>query len=303
VTASIPMMPIEQGFPRPDWSTIATAIETQPMENWNELWTDRAREWVEAIGATLGGAYQLTESETFLVLSAQDKRYVNLLSGFMERARRKILTSLDGIALDDGYGKHVALIFDEQEPYYEYMSYHYPPEGEFALSSGVFLNTDYGHFAFPYLHLSEAEATSAHELTHACLRHIPIPLWLNEGLAVTMEGDICGHHLPRMDSERFNMHAAYWNASTIQEFWSGHAFNRPDEGSGLSYELANQCVRALARDYKLFSSFANAAVHDDAGEAAAVATFGCGLSALITGFFGDGDWTPQPKEWVVHGAA
>lgn len=292
-------MPIEQGFPRPDWAAIAAVIEAQPESQWHDLWTSRAREWVNAIGATLEGPYQLTESEHFLVLTAQGTRYANLLSSFMERTRRRILSTLAGVARDDGYGKHVALVFDEQEPYYEYISYHYPTEGEFALSAGIFLDTAYGHFAFPFVEISEAEATAAHELTHACLRHLPLPVWLNEGLAVIMEAEIGGHQMRRLDAERFNEHASFWSASTIQEFWSGTSFGRPDEGSGLSYELATHCVSSLARDYGKFSAFANAARGDDGGESAALTTYGAGLAALIEGFLGHGEWAPESKRWAA----
>ena len=146
----------------------------------------------------------------------------------------------------------------------------------------------------------EAEATAAHELTHACLRHLPIPLWLNEGFAVAMEDEICGSAPLRMESERFAEHAGFWDEGTIQEFWSGAAFNRTDEGSSLSYELARYCLRSLAHDYDVFARFANSASFVDAGEAAAIDCYGGSLGGVIHQFFGAGDWSPNPQVWFAE---
>ena len=292
------LMPIVDGFPRPDWSAIAEIIHAGPEETWEARWQEWSGRWLEGIAGKLPDRYRVEESDNFLILSAEDDRYVQLLSQFLERALQRILANLDGIASDEGYGKHIVLMFDEQDPYYQYKSYFYPDEGEFILSAGTFLNTGYGHFAFPFMEMFEAEATSAHELTHACLKHLPIPLWLNEGFAVTMEDEICGSNPLRMDNERLAEHTLFWNAETIQEFWNGDSFNRTDQGSELSYELARYCLRALAHEYKVFASFANAASFEDGGEAAAKENFGGSLGGVIHQFFGDGDWSPNPELWV-----
>ncbi len=296
-------MPIEDGFPRPNWDAIAELIHAKPEEFWAADWEAWSRRWVDAILGQLPDTYRVEETENFLVMSAQEDRYVELLSRFLERTLRRILTSLEGIASDEGYGKHIVLMFDEQEPYYQYKSYFYPDEGEFILSSGTFLNAGYGHFAFPFLEMFEAEATSAHELTHACLKHLPIPLWLNEGFAVTMEDEICGSVPLQMENERFAEHRSFWNADTIQEFWSGESFNRTDQGSNLSYELARYCLRALAQEYDVFAAFANMANYQDGGEAAAHEYYGGSLGGLIHQFFGEGDWSPKPDLWFQSNTA
>ena len=295
-------MPVVGGFPRPDWQAIGRMCEADSEERRQEAWLTWARKWVNATTEHLHDEYRVVESDNFLLMSAQEDRYVELLSKFLERALKKILTDLEGITLDEGYGKHVVLIFDEQEPYYEYMSYFFPEEGEFILSSGVFINAEYGHFAFPFLEMDSAEPTSAHELTHACVRHLPIPLWLNEGFAVTMEDEICGFQPLRMEPERFREHQSFWNAETIQQFWNGFSFNRTDEGSSLSYELSRFCLRALAHDYDAFVQFSNKASFEDGGELAAIEAFGGSLGGVIHQFFGDGDWSPRPEAWANHGA-
>ena len=291
------LMPIIDGFPRPDWDAISQLVHNEPETTWQSGWEGWCKQWLEGVLEHLPESYRLEESENFFIVSAQEDRYVELLSKFLERTLGRILSSLDGIASDEGYGKHVVLMFDEQDRYYQYKSYFYPDEGEFILSSGTFLNAGYGHFAFPFMEMSEAEAVSAHELTHALLKHLPIPLWLNEGFAVTMEDEICGSSPLRMESERFAEHAAFWNAETIQEFWSGKSYDRTDEGSSLSYELGRYCLRALAHDYDVFAAFANSASYQDGGEAAAIEYFGGSLGGVIHQFFGDGDWEPRPQTW------
>jgi len=71
----------------------------------------------------------------------------------------------------------------------------YPEEGEFDLSSGMYINEGYGHFVFPAQDINFAEPIAVHELTHVCVVHLPIPLWLNEGMAVLMEDVLADNHL------------------------------------------------------------------------------------------------------------
>lgn len=290
-------MPLVDGFPRPDWEAIGRQIHAKPEETWDAEWQEWSGRWLAGIRDRLPAEYRIEESENFLVLSAESDRYLGLLMGFLERALKRILGRLQGIAADEGYGKHVVLMFSEQEPYYRYKSWFYPDDGEFILSAGTFLNAGYGHFAFPFMEIADAEATSAHELTHACLRHLPLPLWLNEGFAVTVEDEICASAPLLMDSVRFSEHASFWNADTIQEFWSGASFNRTDQGSELSYELGRYCVRALAHEYDVFAAFANSADWKDGGESAALEYYGGSLGGVIHQFFGDGDWSPAPERW------
>lgn len=174
--------PTIDGFPRPDWASISEQILSLPESKWLGEWGSWSVGWLDATLDALPDDYRLSESDNFFVLSAESEKYVDLLLRFLERALRSILSKLEGIASDEGFGKHVVLIFHEQEPYYRYMSYFYPDEGEFILSSGVFLNSGYGHFAFPFLEMNEAEATAAHELTHACLRHLPTLSGLTKAL-------------------------------------------------------------------------------------------------------------------------
>ena len=280
------------GYPRADWESIAHLIEAAPQGAAHELWCDAARVWLDRTATHLGPAYKVVETPNFYLLTSASDRTVSLLGRFAEKALRTVLSTLDGLAETEAYGKWVIMLFDSQDAYYEYSAYFYP-EGEHPLSAGVFLNAPYGHIAIPPCDVAETEATVAHELTHNCLRALPIPLWVNEGLAVTMEDELCGNRPLRMDADRLREHREFWNEQTIQEFWSGESFARVDEGNDLSYELARYCIRSLAHDFDDFVAFARSASHEDGGETAAIEVYGGSLGGLIEQFFGAGDWSPR----------
>jgi len=277
-------MPIVDGFPRPVWNSIAAVT--------NEDWIAVGRLWLEETARHLGAPYTVSETGNFFLLSPLNARKTGLLQGFVEKAWKQIGIKLAGLGESDPLGKGVVMLFESHDSYYEY-SAHFYSEGEHPLSSGVFLNAEYGHTAIPFHDFSETEATLAHELTHCFLRSLPLPLWLNEGLAVTMEDELCGNRPLRMDSQRIAEHRNFWNADTIQDFWSGQSFGNVNEGLDLSYELGRYCVRALTHDIPAFIEFARTASFEDAGEAAALAVYQGSLGGVIEQFFGPGDWSPR----------
>ena len=285
-------------FPRPNWDKIYEHVETHFKNvDQNELWCDIANAWVLKLKSKLPNDYQTHESDNYILVTSGEERYVTLLQRFLESTLKKILSTLKGIASDEGYGKYVVIVFDDVEDYYSYISHFFPDDGEFGLSSGVYLNNGYGHFVFPYQDVTYAESITAHEMTHSLLSHLPIPLWLNEGMAVTIEDTFTGSAPLQMDNELFERHKTFWGEQEIQEFWSGDAFYRTDEGQELSYNLAQFAVKSLSHDYETFVRFANNAHSDDGGESAAHEIFEGSLGGLIEQFFGDGDWAPKPQQW------
>jgi len=106
----------------------------------------------------------------------------------------------------------------------------------------MYLNCGYGHFVFQQGNFDQAEAVTAHEMTHALLAHLPICLWLDEGMAVNMEFVITGVPVERLNQPLFDQHQDFWNAETIQQCWRGTSFSRSGEGQKLSYQLAQTLV-------------------------------------------------------------
>lgn len=287
-----------ENLPRPSWDSIYKhADEHLSNEDQHVLWTDIARQWMRELSASLPTGYTQTETNDFILLSDQAKHYNKAFSGYLEKCRRHLLSTLKGIANDEGYGKHVVIIFGDLDRYYDYVSYYGPQEGTYGLSSGMYLNYGYGHFVFPSTDLDNAEPIAAHEMTHALLNHLQLPTWVDEGLAVNMESAICGFPTPPLNHHMFAKHQAFWGEDEMQEFWRGESFSRPDEGQELSYQLARILVTNLAEDYDAFVGFANKADRKDSGEAAIEEVFEISLGDMIANFLGEGEWWPKPETW------
>ncbi len=289
---------VHEQLPRPNWETIFKhADEKLNHREPNELWTEVARAWMDELIQHLPVGYTTTESNNFILVSNEQDHYNKSMSRFLESCRRGLLSNLAGIANDQGYGKHVVIIFGDIDRYYDYVSYYGPQEGTYGLSAGMYMNYGYGHFVFQHDTLDMAEAVATHEMTHALLNHLPIPAWLNEGLAVNMESIITGHVHPIRNQAMFNKHQRFWNEQNIQEFWRGESFFRADDGGQLSYQLAQILVTNLAENYPSFVEFANKANWQDSGEAAIEDIFDISLGDMIANFLGEGEWWPMPEKW------
>lgn len=127
-------------------------------------------------------------------------------------------------------------------------------------------------------------------------RYLPMPLWLDEGIAVCTENYITGYSYPMLDQQMHNRHVRFWSEKTIQEFWSDRAFSRTDEDQELSYHLAQFMVNSLSQDYE---GFVTNASFNDGGESALNEIFDASLVYLIEPVLGEGQWLPKPKSWSI----
>ncbi|MBN8886414.1 MAG: hypothetical protein J0I77_11890 [Rudaea sp.] len=269
----------------------------------DDYWWSVALGWLDALRIRLGPQYAIEQSDSFAMLSSLQGRTLQLAMACCERYRRRILRDLDGIATAWGRGPHVVLIFDALDEYYDYVGNYYPQQGEFAMSSGMFIHHGYGHFVFQASEMAAMEPVIAHELTHCLLAMLPIPAWLNEGTAVNMEQALAPRSVdPRRGifshRETAQKRTAFWNAETIQQFWSGKSFKRPDEGCSLSYELATEMTLLIAKDPQRYRAFMNSAHWKDAGQDAATQTLGYALEDVAAAVLGDGPWRPEPAKWI-----
>lgn len=239
------------------------------------------------------------ESAHFMLLSAQGQREADVLVNYLERSRKRVLATLPGIAAASGYGKSVVMVFSDEDSYYRYITHYGTGSSEpEAYSGGMFIDAGYGHFVFARGRFEHMEPVVVHELTHCLVRHLPIPAWLNEGLAVNTEHRFAAQR-PRYEAQELQyLFSRFWDASTIQEFWSGKSFMRPDDGQPLSYELARHLVQLLDKDYPMLARFCNAASRADGGDAAAQSVIGMGLDDLMAVVLGPGPWKPQPALWT-----
>lgn len=280
-------MPELNGFPVPDWDAVTQWVASIPEESDQADGWDRCElAWMQRLQAALGPNYSIRTADDVALLSTLDDVVASATLAHVSRSRQRVLHTLKGIAELPGEGYDILVVFDDHDTYYRYASNHYPDEGEFALSSGMYLNHGCGHFIMVKDALLAIEPIIVHELTHSCLSHLPIPLWLNEGLAVNTEdrfypnahGAHRGGHDAMLQHRR---HKAFWGTQEIQQFWSGDSFARTDEGRDLSYHLASILTAQLAADWASFASFANGANQEDGGAQAAQAHLGLSLGRVV----------------------
>lgn len=293
-------------LPIPDWAAIdAGGAPDGDAETRDGFRTAAAGHWLQAMAEALPDGerpYRVHASADFLLLSALGDREVELLLQFCQAARRRILRQLGDAATARTGGRHVLLVFADEDGYYDYVSHFYPDDGgEYARSSGMFIHDGYGHFALYAGEMESMQPVIVHELTHCLLAHLPIPAWLNEGMAVNIEQAFfpwLAHpgHLLYHPEELPRKHLAFWNADTVQEFWSGKSFLRVDDGNELSYDLAKRLVARLAQHDAPFRAFLRNA-HKADGGAGAEATLGIALETLLVPMLGEGDWRPRPGAW------
>ncbi|WP_295637671.1 hypothetical protein [uncultured Methylibium sp.] len=292
------------GFPVLDWDAVQRWIESVPGESAKaEAWSSCERAWLGHLCLALGDAYRLRSQGSAILVSAQPANVAEATLAFVNKTAQRVMRLLDGVATTPAWGHDILIVFEEDESYYRYVSHYYPESGEFAGSSGMYINKGCGHFVTVQADLRSVEPVIAHELTHACLIHLPIPAWLNEGLAVNTESRLCPPpQAPANPRQLHARHRKFWGPEEIQEFWSGKSFLRNDEGNELSYDLARLLVSQFSADWDRFRRFALAADLADAAAWSARENLDVDLGIAVCAVLErepDSAWAPRPEVW--HG--
>jgi hypothetical protein len=289
----------KEGFSRANWKPVFKQVRDKfTQEEWHEVWCELCKKWLHQLKDDLGGSYRIYESHRFFLLSAEASRPARKILGYAEDALARIETELGATAQGRKYGKKVILAFSEEDDYYSYVA-HFYPDGEHNASGGMFIGSSYGHIAFPLHFVHSAKRILIHELTHNCLWGVPIPLWLEEGIAQRAE-DLLLNRGFSVDMDLAEQHRAFWNDERIQEFWSGLSWKRTGDSSKLSYSLAEVLVHLLSEKGEMFGDFVAHANYRDGGQTAALDFCDCCLGELVGGFLGKGDWRPQRKAIADH---
>ena len=289
----------EEGFSRPNWTLIAKAIEqTISPEDLPDAWVEAALEWAQQVRRDLGGEYHVRWSKEFILVSALEAAPADQFLAFAEGTLEHINATLKDAAWRSGHGKHVILLFADEDDYYQYVSY-FHQGGIHPTSGGCLIHKDYVHIAMPYHDGRSIRRVLVHELVHNSVVHLRLPLWLNEGLAVVLDRAAAGWRQTILDHDLRDRHLAYWNAENIQKFWSGVSFGEPGDSNELSYSLAEIVVNLLVGQSKEFGAFLKQANWEDAGQTAALDVLGADLGQTAGTFLGDGNWRPNRKAMVA----
>lgn len=292
----------ESGFPLLDWEAALAWVNSIPVEQERGLaWSNLERAWLQHMKSTLGASYVLRETEDVFLLSTLAPNVANATLAYVSKTLQRVVRVLDGIAKVPEWGKDILIVFEDDEPYYQYVAHYYSDEGEFAASSGMFISKGCGHFVTVKSDLRMIEPVVAHELTHGCVSHLPIPAWLNEGLAVSTENRLSPQGPPPFTpQEMHEKHLAFWGEAEIQEFWSGRSFLRPDDGNMLSYDLARILVFQFSKDWQRFREFVLNANLADAGSTSAREHLKLDLGVAVSAVLereSSSVYAPKPAEW------
>ncbi|HEY8357256.1 MAG TPA: hypothetical protein VIL30_07305, partial [Ramlibacter sp.] len=212
--------------PIPDWDRQSWPTDADD-ETLHRHANGLAAAWLDATAESLAVPHRRAESDRFMLLSPWEARPARVLLDYLERSRKRVLATLPEIASDQGHGKTVVMVFDDEDSYYRYVAnYGAQSDEPEAFSSGMFIDAGYGHFVFVQGPFEHMEPVVVHELTHCLVRHRPSPAWLNEGLAVNTEQRFTSQRSRYRTNELGYLFGRFWNAETIQEFWSGKSFLR-----------------------------------------------------------------------------
>jgi len=293
-------------LPYVDWKAVEFWTAALPVDQQAHAWSTCVTAWLLHLKEDLGSQYRLDEAGKALLLSTLEPTLARITLQFMERTSSRILRLLEGVAAV-GDGRSVLIAFDDEDTYYRYVAYYYPEKGEFAFSGGMFIDSGLAHFVTVKSDLRSVEPTIVHEMTHASIAHLPLPLWLNEGLAVNTERALTQPSRPLYPAEEMHRkQVAFWGVREIQQFWSGSSFARSDDGSMLSYDLAQIMVEHMAKDWETFRAFVTTADRADSGRAAARTHLGVDLGDYVCALLERSDrrgWSPDPASWSHEPAA
>ena len=293
--------PGSTGFPLMNWQALGKWADTAKSQADNtRAFELGVRAWLLHMKAACKPPFHLYETQHAYVLSPLDISELLATATYIETTRKRIAQVLAGLAAFEEDEKSILLVLHNEDAYYDYLAA-YSPDGESAMSSGVFINAGCPHFVVALADLTAIEPVIAHEMTHSALAHLALPRWLDEGLAVNTE-----QRLTRVPTliytarELRAMHLNYWGAAEMQEFWSGDSFFRTDDGNLLSYELARILVAHLSGDWARFKDYVLNVQRGDAGACAAREILGVELGALVCALLEQPyspDWEPMPELW------
>jgi hypothetical protein len=292
---------IENEFPILDWEAAQEWLDTIVDETQRSAACTRLRKgWLEHMRQALGPHYALHETEHAMLVSSQEDHVAKATLGFVRRTQQRIESVLDGISLFPEDFSEALIVFDDKPEYYGYLSHCYDGE-EIRNTDSVLVTAGEGHLVMLKADLGTLEPLIARHLTHACLLRLPLPVWLNAGIATHMEQRLYGHM--KSQTSPMQMHArhqAFWDAQEIQGFWNAESFGRSDNSNELSYDLARILVSQMSRDWPAFRAFVLEADWNDGGAAAAITHLQRNLGEIVAAVLertSSCGLEPDPSQW------
>lgn len=289
--------PIHDSFPSPDWPAINDWMrDSIAGEHRNEAATQITRHWLARLLTAIGAPCALSESEHYILLSKRTENQRKATLEQLEKGRKLMMPILGDAAKSIGPRPQIFIELDSSDALYAYLPT-FDSEGTHEDAARLFFAP--GAIPTPRLDL-DGVASLAHPLVDHLLHHFSLPRWLRCGAAGYFNMLLVRGDFAKVEEEWIAGHRDYWNAETIQYFWSGRAFT--DEAlDGFPDNLAEVLVDIMTRELKLnaekFAEFMVHAEERDAGAGAAFKYLNVSLGDVVSAFLGDGDWSPKPSTW------
>lgn len=306
--ASLPpderMFIFDSRFARPNPVAIQDWLQNDvPDGEWRTAANALGWRWLRLLVPAMSEPHALSESPHFYILTLPKVDEVKRMLRFLEETRVQVLRALASAAPPSDRPKHIVVVCGRREDYDELVATESSvDERDLADSGGMFFSQGFSRIALPSATLTDFHATVVHELVHDCVAHLPLPMWLNEGVTQMLEYELVSWRPFHLDREVMKKHASHWTAETIQEFWSGRAFSLPGDSQMLSYNLAVVLVRKIMGEVAYgpedFWAFVREAKAGDAGDVALRAQFEVSLEEVVSDFLGPGPWTPRLENCV-----
>jgi hypothetical protein len=138
---------------------------------------------------------------------------------------------------------HALIVLRDQDDYDRYVAQYFPDDEAPTENAAAITPQDYTHVFLAERGERLDLRVLGNELSHNLLAHLPLPRWLMEGLSVVLTRRVTRERFA-FDPDSGEEHRRIWNATTIQEFWSGHAFD--SRLCRFAYSLADILVTLLA---------------------------------------------------------
>jgi hypothetical protein len=309
-------MPLAQwredcAFPIPRGQAFRSELQAKNVTPQQPYWRALFQQWFTTLGPILQAhseyapnGFRWVWHKDFILLSPLDQRRTEVLARYCERSARHICRVIPGLAQMSKDGALPIIVFPDADTYGHYTAHFFADDEAGIASAGMFVLAQdddspalprttpsdiagFGHFILLADEIDRAEPTLVHEMTHALLSHLDLPLWINEGIATAVERGIAlapadPAFVINRQQDLLRRHRQYWTESTKPSFWDGSAF-QSGHSSELAYDMAYRIVFELARDMPAFTAFAKAADPIDGGAQAAESIYGLAIDVLLDG--------------------
>ena len=276
-------------YPDPDWGAVRRLVA---KDGGAGSWDAAIEAWAGALRRSCGPFYQQVGGGRTVLVTPYALEVAAPLHERVERHAERILKELPGLGTPPEQGPLVIVHFPGALPYREFVKASYPAPGITAPAEGVCVDRGVLHVAVYGEAVEWVESVIVHQLVHAYLRHLHLPGWLDEGLAMALEERLLA---PGATPRAIALSAlGGLPAPELELFWKGSPFVKGHAAGASDSELALALARhVLEASYEKLSAFAIAAVRaPDSGRAAARERIGVNLDAVANRLNDRTSWIP-----------